>query len=509
MSGSPSAARKSGTVWGHGAYVAPDWSADWLHREATCLLNHWAASSGKSYEQLDAETQAALRERLKKEIRSNTYNARTCDLIVSPVRADAIQAVSAHYESLFGTDPKLQAFRKAYAIPANTVKTAERQRLMNAFFFWAAWSCGTDRPGSDITYTHNWPAESLIGNGPTTSIVLWSVVSVIVLLAGIGAMVWYNARQKHLHPEDDLEVPERDPLLGLKVTPSMFATLKYFWIVVALIVAQVGLGAITAHYGVEGDGFFGIPLAKWVPYSVARVWHTQLGIFWIATAWLATGLFVAPAVGGRESLGQRFGVNLLFVCLLIIVAGSMVGEWLGCPTKTRLCGEFLVWRTRVCLRGSRTILADISSSSDCLCGCSSWPVLCRRRLKTRTEPPFAGVVRGGVRRHRFILWRRLNVGAANAPCDGRVLAVVGDSSLGGGILRGFCHGCHCLFVHADGIAPHFNRRGRSYLFHRDLPGRRDSRDHAPLVFQRNADGSAGCGRGLQCFGDCAADSGWI
>src|SRR5437868_11465257 len=23
-----------GSVWGHGSYVAPDWSADWLHREA-------------------------------------------------------------------------------------------------------------------------------------------------------------------------------------------------------------------------------------------------------------------------------------------------------------------------------------------------------------------------------------------------------------------------------------------------------------------------------------------
>ena len=31
-------------------------------------------------------------------------------------------------------------------------------------------------------------------------------------------------------------------------------------------------------------------LAKWLPYSVARTWHLQIGIFWIATAWLAAGL---------------------------------------------------------------------------------------------------------------------------------------------------------------------------------------------------------------------------
>src|SRR6187551_3802780 len=68
-----------GSIWGHGAYLAPDWSADWLHREAVWLLDHWAAQSGNNYDQLPAETQAALRERLKHEIRVNTYNSETGD----------------------------------------------------------------------------------------------------------------------------------------------------------------------------------------------------------------------------------------------------------------------------------------------------------------------------------------------------------------------------------------------------------------------------------------------
>lgn len=330
-----------GTVWGHGAYVAPDWSADCLHRQCVWLLNHWAAASGgKAYDQLDSETQAALRERLKREMRTNTYDPQTGDLVVSAARAGAIQAAGAHYAALFGDDPALKTLRRDYAIPARTIKTPERQRLMNAFFFWAAWACGTDRPGSTVTYSQNWPAESLIGNGPTASIMVWSVVSIIALLAGIGAMVWYHARQRHWDTEDAPVVPERDPLLALQTTPSMRATLKYFWVVVALVVAQIGLGAVTAHYGVEGDGFFGIPLAKWLPYSVARTWHTQLGIFWIATAWLATGLFVAPAVTGREPAGQRLGVNFLFACLLVIVAGSLFGEWLGVQQKLGFVANF-------------------------------------------------------------------------------------------------------------------------------------------------------------------------
>ena len=330
-----------GSIWGHGSYVAPDWSADWLHREATWLLNRWAEQAGgKTYEQTDAETQAMLRQRLKKEIRSNTYDPNTGDLVISPLRAEAIKAVGAHYAALFGDSPELKALRKAYAIPANTIKTPERQQLMNRFFFWAAWACGTERPGSAITYTQNWPPETLIDNRPTGSIVVWSVISFVVLLAGIGAMVWYFAVQRHNEEEETAEVPQRDPLLALQATPSMRAVLKYFWVVAALIVVQIGLGAVTAHYGVEGDGFYGIPLSKWLPYSVARTWHTQLGIFWIATAWLATGLFVAPAVSGYEPKGQRLGVNFLFVCLLVIVVGSLAGEWMGVQQKLGFVSNF-------------------------------------------------------------------------------------------------------------------------------------------------------------------------
>jgi nitric oxide reductase subunit B len=147
-------------------------------------------------------------------------------------------------------------------------------------------------------------------------------------LAGIGALAWYYAVNNHREGEPPT-LPARDPLLALQPTRSMKATLKYFWVVIALIVVQVGLGAVTAHYGVEGEGFYGFPLAQWLPYSVTRTWHTQLGIFWIATAWLATGLFIAPAVSGYEPKGQRLGVNFLFVCLLTIVVGALFGTWFG------------------------------------------------------------------------------------------------------------------------------------------------------------------------------------
>jgi len=319
-----------GSIWGHGAYVAPDWSADWLHREAQWLLDHWATQKyNKPYGELEEDAQASLKVSLRRELRTNAYDPTTGDLIISPVRAAAIAAVSAHYAALFADDPAVASLRNAYALPANTVVDPERRRVLNAFFFWTAWACATNRPGQEVTYTNNWPAEVLIGNAPTTGIIVWSVLSFVVLLAGIGVLTWYFAATREREPEPGHVVPDDDPLRGLAATPSMRATVKYFWVVTALIVAQVLLGAITAHYSVEGTGLYGIPLAQWLPYSVTRTWHLQLGIFWIATAWLATGFFIAPAVAGYEPPYQRLGVNVLFACLLIIVVGSMAGEWLA------------------------------------------------------------------------------------------------------------------------------------------------------------------------------------
>lgn len=327
-----------GTVWGHGAYVAPDWSADWLHRQLVWMLDTMAGKEfGKTYDELDEPTKASLRERLKQDVRSNSFDPKTRDVVVSETRAAAIAEVEKHYTALFSddADPVIAKLRDAYAIPPNSIRDPERLKDLNAFFFWAAWACSTERPNDKVTYTQNWPAESLIDNRPSGQLIVWSVLSFVLLLAGIGALSWHSAVQKHKEElaGEPNKVPTTDPLRLLQPTPSMKATLKYFWVVALLIVVQVGLGAVTAHYGVEGNGFYGIPLSKWLPYSITRTWHTQLGIFWIATAWLATGLFVAPAVSGYEPKFQRFGVNFLFVCLLVIVGGSMAGQVLGVQQK--------------------------------------------------------------------------------------------------------------------------------------------------------------------------------
>ena len=327
-----------GTVWGHGAYQAPDWSADWLHKEAMFMLNKLAQQTkGKNFDQLSDENKAALKVRLQKDLRKNTYNKSTGVLTISDLRAQAIADNSRYYTGLFTDDPALDKLRDAYSIPPNSLKDEGREQKLNAFFFWTAWSCVTQRPGKDITYTNNWPAEELVANHPTGALHLWTGFSVILLIAGIGLMVWFYARQRDGSGEG---APPVFPLKNEKVTPSQKATVKYFWIVSALLLVQVIMGVITAHYGVEGQAFYGIPLAEWLPYSVSRTWHIQIAIFWIATSWLATGLYYAPAISGVEPKFQRLGVNFLFIALLIIVVGSLIGQWLGVMQKLGLVQNF-------------------------------------------------------------------------------------------------------------------------------------------------------------------------
>ncbi|HEY8514540.1 MAG TPA: nitric-oxide reductase large subunit [Candidatus Binatia bacterium] len=317
-----------GSIWGHGAYQAPDWSADWLHREATGLLERWSrAEAGVEFAAAPEATQEALRARLRREMRTNRYDPETGTLMVSADRAAVMREVARHYTALFGDDPALQELREAYALHDDAVPDAERREKLAAFFFWTAWACAAERPGSTASYTNNWPHEELVGNRPTSANVLWSVLSVTLLVAGIGALVWYKAFRDREEPLP--APPTEDPLDGIALTPSMRAVAKLCLTVIGLFVLQVLLGVLTAHYTVEGQALFGIPLARWLPYAVTRTWHVQTAVFWIATAFLAAGLFLAPAVGGREPRFQRLGVNVLFGALLVVVLGSLAGEWLS------------------------------------------------------------------------------------------------------------------------------------------------------------------------------------
>ena len=262
---------------------------------------------------------------------------------------------------------------------------------------------------------------------PPPGAVLWSVLSFVGLLAGIGGLVWWYASQ-----EKELvhgPYPEKDPFLALKPTPSQRATLKYFYVVVILWGVQILMGVLTAHYGVEGHGFFGFPLDQYLPYAVTRTWHLQIAIFWIATSWLATGLYVGPAVSGHEPKYQRLGVNVLFGALILVVGGSLAGEWLGIQQRL---GNMWFWF------GSQgyeyvdlgQILADSAVHRPCpMAGPDGRGSQAGAGSQER-GPLASDPVSYLQHCHSALLFGGPDVRSAQPSCNGGILALVGGSPLG-------------------------------------------------------------------------------
>ena len=320
-----------GSVWGHGGYLAPDWTADTLHREALAMLD---ADGG--FAALAEPDKAARIAALAARIRVNTYDSGTGRIAITGDRARAIESVIAHYTALFGgagDGPEAHALREAHGIPEQPLgpgPDAEVRQLV-AWWWWTAWAAVTLRPDDDVTYTNNWPHEPLVGNRPSGATFIWTFVSVVLLIAGAGALCWFFLRERD-EWRKDTEPPEgypgSNPIAAARPTASMRGVSKYIWTVALMLALQIGLGAVTAHFAVEGQDFYGLPLSEVAPYALTRTWHVQLAILWIATAWLGAGLYLAPMIAGFEPRGQRLGVDALWAALVVAVVGSLTGEWL-------------------------------------------------------------------------------------------------------------------------------------------------------------------------------------
>ena len=295
-------------------------------------MDGWSkAEFAKPFSALTTEQQAMLRQRLQDTLRKNTYDEQTDRITIDPIRAKAFEDNLKYYSDIFSNG------NASFAIQRNAQSDPVKLRQLTAFFFWTSWAAVTNRPNQTISYTSNFPSEPLVGNVATSGAIVWTGVSVIMLVAGIGAIIWFLSGRKKEAPYD---VPDSDPLLGSSITPSQKATVKYFLVVTLLFLFQILMGMISAHYGVEGGGLYGIPLADYLPYVVTRSWHTQLGILWIATAWLASGLFIGPILCGYEPKFQKLGVDVLFGALLIVVVGAMVGQWLSVEHKLSAAASF-------------------------------------------------------------------------------------------------------------------------------------------------------------------------
>jgi nitric oxide reductase subunit B len=316
-----------GTIWGHGAYLAPDWSADYLHRTGLFLAarNHGLSpEDARKFTQADFDgltspDQARLKAMVQEEIKENRYQGQNNILHFTQFQSEAFDALTAYYTGLFLTG------HEGMGLQPGIVKTKEEGRRLTAFFAWLAWAAGTHRPDAQYTYTNNWPYDPLVGNQPLPDFLIWSIVSIVLLIFGIAAALFAYLRYVG---KDEYQTDLLKDFSEPAPSPSQKATLLYFLTAIALFVIQIGMGAVTAHFTVEGTYFFGIPLGKILPYAAARTWHLQLSVFFIATCFLAAGLFIGPFVG-KEPKGQGVWVTILFGAVVVVVIGALSGSWLS------------------------------------------------------------------------------------------------------------------------------------------------------------------------------------
>jgi nitric oxide reductase subunit B len=324
----------NGTVWGHGAYLGPDYSAEYLHT-LSLDVRDWLAGERyhSGYESLNSPERSIVEIETQRALKQNRYHSRSGMLTLIPPEASSYRKQITEWTDYFSR-PVTSA-----GLPVRYIRDPGELQQLTAFFAWTAWASVVNRPGKEYSYTNNFPYDPAVGNVPTSDAILWSALSLIALLGGLAAVLFvfgrfdylgWKSNEKHIHPQ----------MLPGKATDSQKATIKYFAIVGLLFLVQVLLGSATAHYRADPGGFFGVDLSRWLPSNILRTWHLQLAIFWIATAYIAGGLLLASSVGGEEPKGQVRGVHLLFGALVIVVAGSLLGEILGI---NHLLGKLWFW----------------------------------------------------------------------------------------------------------------------------------------------------------------------
>ena len=315
-----------GSLWGHGAYLGPDYSASYLHRTTEIARDRLAgARHGRPYASLDESQAAAVADAVRTDLKRNRFDAARDALTFSELQSASFSAQREEWHAYFGSDAAPPG------LPPHYIDDRAKTDALTAYFAWAAWVTAANRPGESFSYTNNWPYEPAAGNGPTPAAYLWSAMSLVTLLGGIGVVLSLFGRFTFLgwHGADSDGHAHDNRLLSWKPTASQKASGLFLAVVAVLFLAQGFCGGALAHYRVESGSFYGFDLARWLPYNLLRTWHLQLAIFWIATAWVAGGLFLAPLLGGVEPRGQRSGVLLLLAALALVVFGSLFGEYLG------------------------------------------------------------------------------------------------------------------------------------------------------------------------------------
>jgi nitric oxide reductase subunit B len=302
-----------GSVFGHGAYLGPDFTADYLRRSA---LHATATYLRRGERDVSA--------RVVSDFKTNRHDPATGTLRFTSAQAEAFADAERHYGEFFAR-PASET-----GVKVKGLSGPEDIHALTSFFAWTAWVAAAERPGKSYSYTNNWPPEPLVHNQPTAAALVASMLSLAALLGGSGLLFAAFGRWDFLgwHGRDQSRVVFKRPR-DVALTPAQSACAWFFLVMGLLFLVQVLVGGVSQHYRADLSSFFGFDLSDVLPYSLARTWHVQLSILWVATSFLAAGIFLAPLIAGHEPRNQHVLAYALLGALVIVVVGSLGGELAG------------------------------------------------------------------------------------------------------------------------------------------------------------------------------------
>ena len=324
----------NGTIWGHGAYLGPDYSAEALHRIGDDTAAALAQQQyGKRVADLTPRQTAALRAEVAVVLKTNRYDAASDTLHLTEPEAAAYRQ-QVDYWTRYFHDPV-----KNGGLKPDLIADPTELRQLTAFITWAAWASVADRPGTNYSYTNNFPHDADVGNVPVPGALLWSALSLVALLGGIGIVLlafgkfdylgWVT-RGHHVHPQ----------VIPGNASPGQRALVKFFVVVTLLFLMQTLVGGGVAHYRADPSSFYGFQLENNFPSNLLRTWHLQTAIFWIATAYVAAALFLGRSLRADEPRWLAPAINLLFAAFALVIGASLLGEWAG---MSGLLGDWWFW----------------------------------------------------------------------------------------------------------------------------------------------------------------------
>jgi nitric oxide reductase subunit B len=308
-----------GSLYGMGSYYGPDYTAQYLVALGEKTAQNIALEKfGKPIEQLGVGQRYEVRLAMQDMLRGVHLWEDTVTL--PSALANAISALRPEIvATLLETDLKT-GYTRAYSL------SREQAEATADFLIYSSLTTIANRPGKNYSYTNNWPYEPSVGNAPTTASFTWTWISFMFTFFGFGVVLYVYHRYIVSGSEGKTEILFREfkPL-----TPSQRAVGLYFLVVALVLLVQIGAGGIMAHDYAERSNFYGLVLNTILPFNALRSIHIQAPIVWIGLSWIGSALFLAPLISGREAAGQAKLVYLLFIVTVIIVAGALLGDYLG------------------------------------------------------------------------------------------------------------------------------------------------------------------------------------